>query len=260
MQTIEEREAITLVNQGQKIFGVLHRPSRQENAPAIVFCPGFGGNKCGKNRLFVHLAEELVKAGIAVLRFDYRGCGDSEGNFHHITLQGKLSDTLKCVQFLREDSQINPERIGLLGRSLGGMVAILAARQLPFIKSLVLWAPVFHSKPWKNLWEQFKHEHSRDYQTVELPPHVPNLQFLKEFFNINLSNELNQLKHLPLLHLHGQQDLTVTLDHAIDYQRAREGVEKTRFILLPNGDHDFSDVESQKVAIQETVDWYKQTL
>lgn len=261
MQINEEREAITLTNKGQKIFGILHRPLTQERVPAVLFCSGFGGNKCGKNRLFVHLAEQLVKANIAVFRFDYRGCGDSEGSFQEVTIQGKLSDTLTCLHWLTHHPHIDSQRIGLLGRSLGGLISILATRHyLTSIKSLVLWAPVFYSKPWKIMWEQFKVDHQDDREPAPLPPHVPNLQFLQEFFNVNILDELHQLRHLPLLHLQGLKDPIVTVDHAEEYQRARSGIESTRFVLLPNGDHDFSDLASQELAIQETVAWYRQTL
>lgn len=117
MEQVELREAITLENNGEKIFGILHRPLHASHVPAVVICPGFAGNKCGKFRMFVTLGKELAKQGIAVLRFDYRGAGDSEGEFRDITLEGKISDTLKCLNFLADDPQIDSSRLGLLGRS-----------------------------------------------------------------------------------------------------------------------------------------------
>ncbi len=263
MQKVEEREAITLINQGQKIFGVFHRPLHQVKVPAVLVCPGFAGNKCGKFRLFVILAEELAKLGIAVLRFDYRGSGDSEGSFHDMTLEGKVSDTLKCLEFLAQDSQIDVNRIGLFGRSLGGAIAIVAARRRQQIKSFALWAPVFNGTSWQALWAAFKSrqlEISPDKKDFTLPPIVPNLQFLDEFFKLHLQDELQYLKDIPLLHIHGEKDLVVKIDQAEAYQQAREGIDRTRFIRLPNTDHDFSDFSEQKIALMETCEWYEQTL
>lgn len=264
MQKIEIREAVTLENNGEKIFGILHRPIDQlEPVPAVVICPGFAGNKCGKFRLFVTLAQELVKLGIAVLRFDYRGSGDSEGEFHDMTIERKISDVVKCLDYLSKDSKINPNRLGLLGRSLGGVIAILTARNFP-IKSLVLWAPVFKSDPWRELWESY-HHHSHLNITKQdllssLPSDIPNLQFLKQFFELNIQAELNHLKHVPLLHIQGELDRIVKIEHAEEYKKVRNGIDNSRFILLPKSDHDFSNRLEQQIAIQETCQWYQQTL
>lgn len=260
----EIREAITLENQGEKIFGILHRPlETHTKVPAVIVCPGFAGTKAGKFRLFVTLGKELAKQGVAVLRFDYRGSGDSEGEFDAITLDGKVSDTLKCLEFLENDRQIDGKRLGLLGRSLGGVVALLAARRHQNIKSLALWAPVFKSDPWKELWQAFKSgqmDASKKEMLRNLPANIPNLRFLNQFFSLNLSEELKELEHIPLLHLHGAQDRIVKIEHARDFEQARKHVSQTRFVELPRSDHDFSDSDEQKIAIQETLDWYLKTL
>jgi alpha/beta superfamily hydrolase len=264
MQQVEVRETITLENNGEKIFGILHRPIHSRQVPAVVICPGFAGNKCGKFRMFVTLGKELAKRGIAVLRFDYRGAGDSEGEFRDITLEGKTNDTLKCLDFLANDPQVNPSRLGLLGRSLGGAIAVLASRRYPFIKSLALWAPVFKSDPWRELWESFKSNRQLDAAKQDilrnLPANVPNLEFLSQFFKLDLERELGGLKQIPLLHIHGEQDQVVKIEHAKDYEKARIGLDNTRFVHLPKSDHDFSDVIEQAIAIQETCQWYQQTL
>lgn len=264
MSQVERREAITLENEGEKIFAVLHRPLHSQRVPAVVICPGFAGNKCGKFRMFVNLGLELAKQGIAVLRFDYRGAGDSEGDFRDITLEGKIKDTLKCLDFLAHDSQIDSSRLGLLGRSLGGAIAVLSARRFQMIKSLVLWAPVFRSDPWRELWESFQSNQQLDQAKQEilrnLPANIPNLEFLSQFFKLDLQRELEALRQIPLLHIHGAQDRVVKIEHARDFEKARLGVEHTRFIQLPKSDHDFSDFEEQIIAIQETCQWYRQTL
>lgn len=264
MQQVEIREAITLENNGEKIFAILHRPLNVKNVPAIVICPGFAGNKCGKFRMFVTLGKELARQGIAVLRFDYRGAGDSEGEFQDITLQGKISDTLKCLRFLADDSQIDSSRIGILGRSLGGAIAVLSARKFPEIKSLALWAPVFRSDPWRELWESFKSNKMLDQEKQEvlrnLPANIPNIEFLTQFFKLDIQQELEGLRQTPLLHIHGEKDRVVKIEHAKDFEKARLGILHSRFLQLPNCDHDFSDSKEQTTAIYETVQWFLNTL
>ena len=263
MDSVEVREPFIIENGGEKIFGVLHRPLNLRRAPAVLICPGFAGNKCGKFRLFVRLGKELAKKGIAVLRFDYRGSGDSEGEFGDITLQSEVSDTLICLNGLARDAQIDPDRIGLLGRSLGGAIAVLAARNYP-IKSLALWAPIFHSDPWRELWESLKSNSQLDSSKQEilrrLPAGAPNLEFLTQFFQLNLDVELEGLKHIPLLHIHGEHDGVVKNEHVQAYEKARMGLDNTRFIQLQKSDHDFSDPLEQAMAIQETCAWFQKTL
>lgn len=266
MTPVEQREAITLENQQEKIFAIMHRPllPKSEKVPAVLFCSGFAGTKSGKFRVFTTLAKELAKQGIAALRFDYRGAGDSEGDFCDMTLEGNISDTLLCLDFLSRDPQIDTSRIGLFGRSLGGVIAILAASRFQSIKSLSLWAPVFKSDPWKLLWNTFKAINPRDPSKLEimrhLPADAPNLTFLEEFFKIDIESELKSLQKIPLFHIHGVLDQVVKIEQAREYERVRNGLPNTRFLQLPNTDHDFSDREEQTQAIQETCKWYKTTL
>jgi uncharacterized protein len=265
MQKIEEREAITLENQSEKLFAILHRPlNSSSKVPAVLICPGFAGTKSGKGRLFVRLSMELAKRGIAALRFDYRGTGDSEGDFNDITIESQVSDTLACLNFLKNDLQIDSSCLALLGRSLGGAIAILAASRYGETKSLALWSPVFTSEPWKRLWETFKSNKDslKKQDILKMLPmgQAPNLNFITQFFGLNLESELEKLKNVPLLHIYGEQDLIVQVEHADAYKKSREKNAQTRFIALPQGDHDFSLTAEQELVIVETCEWYQKTL
>ncbi len=260
MEKSEDREAITLVNEGQKIFGILHLPLLKKKVPAVLICHGFGGNKTGKHRLFVTLSQHLAKQGIAVFRFDYRGAGDSEGEFDDITLEGKVSDTLKCLEFLKNHPAVDPSRIGILGRSLGGAIASIAAGKNEEIKSIALWAPVFTSEPWKKMWDAFKANPASSHQILASLPSMPNVRFLEQFFKLDMPKALEKLKNIPLLHIHADKDAIVKAEHSQAYQKARQESDKTKFIILQNSDHDFSESADQKIAIDETCQWYQQTL
>lgn len=258
----EERDAITLINHDKKIFAILHKPLYAKKVPAVVFCPGFGGTKVGKHRLLVRLAQELAKQEIAVLRFDYRGAGDSEGEFDEMTVETQLSDTLLGLDYVANQANIDPDRIGLLGRSLGGAIAVLAARRFVSVKSMALWAPVFSSEPWQKLWESYQKKPLQfaPKDVLASLPNMPSLAFLQQFFNLDIAQELSGLSETPLLHIHGEHDNVVKIEHAESYRKIRQENEKTRFIKLATGDHDFSDVQDQKTALLETVRWFKDTL
>lgn len=267
MQTFEVREAVTITHQGQKMFGVLHLPYQMERpVPAVLICSGFAGSKCGKYRVFVALAQELARQGVAVMRFDYRGAGDSEGEFSEITIESQVSDTLACLNFLKKDLRIDGVRLGLMGRSLGGVITVLSAVQYQAVKSLALWAPVFSSEPWKKMWETLaiaSPEAMKQGALSHLPPNipsVPSVEFLKQFFRVDLKKELNQIRHIPLLHVHGKQDEFVAFEHAIAYEQACQRQDHARFISLPNSNHDFSNEVERKLAVEETCQWFQQTL
>src|SRR5262249_51185722 len=66
----------------------------------------------------------LSDLGYVVLRFDMRGCGDSEGEFGRVICLEQVEDTRSALTFLARHPAVDPERIGLIGSSFGGAVAI----------------------------------------------------------------------------------------------------------------------------------------
>ena len=261
---IEKREWVTLENGGNKIFGVMHRPlSGPARKPAVLICHGFGGNKCGKHRMYVNLSTALAKAGIASLRFDFRGSGDSEGEFYHMTLDGEVSDALKALDYLTDNSEIDSSRIGILGRSLGGAIAVMTAKRYARAKSMALWAPVFSGKQWQEIWAKRQTEivQPLEEEYIHFNGEPTNITFVKQFFGMRLDQELPALHGMPLIHFHGEKDNMVTPEHAKAYRQYREGaVAPSRFVSLPRSDHDFSDPEEQLRMITETSQWFVETL
>src|ERR1700722_17738329 len=146
MPKFDHRESIVLENQGQKIFGILHRPViPSDKYPAVLICHGLAGHKTGKYRIYVIFAEMLAKVGIASLRIDFRGSGDSEGDFSDMTLTSEVSDALLSLDFLKTVQDVDADRIGIFGRSIGGTVAFMTVHRDPAkcIKSIATWAPIF---------------------------------------------------------------------------------------------------------------------
>lgn len=257
----EIRESVVLTNDDEKIFAVFHKPIKSSNdkCPAILVCHGFAGQKTGRFRLYVDLAEELAKSGIAVLRIDFRGCGDSEGNFFNMTLGCQVSDALKALEFLSEQPDIDANRIGIFGRSLGGMVAILAAAKFKKIKSLGLWAPLFSADAFEKQWELERA--SGNEKPMVMNGQAVNDQFLKELFSTRLDKELQIIKDIPLLHVNAEKDVVVLPEQMQKYKQYRsDAVAETKFIFFPNSDHEFSNSEERFSALQKTVSWFKRTL
>lgn len=258
------RESVVLTVEDKQIFGILHRPLHATKVPAVLMCHGFAGTKVGRYRLYVRLSEALAAAGIASLRIDFRGCGDSEGQFIDTTFNGQVADALAALHYLVDEAGVDSERIGILGRSLGGPVAIVTARHFSKVKSVVLWASVFHGESWKSQWEEALSERSegiRKADPILFQGQPMNPQLFLQLLKLNMVRELDALSNVPLLCIHSEKDEVVDLSHALHFRASRENaVGMSHFTHLQQSSHDFSDHKEQEETIKLTVDWYKKTL
>lgn len=265
MSKQEKREQISFENEGQKIFGIIHRPIKSiAKTPAVVLCHGFGGTKSGRHRLYVHLAQSLSAIGITSLRFDFRGSGDSEGDFSEMTLEGEVSDALKAIQIISKDPHVDPSRIGIMGKSLGGLVAVLAANRSKKIKSIALLAAAFSAHQWREKMLKAQDPSlsaEARKMIINFDGSPTNETFLKQFFSVRMEEELKALENLPFLDIHGEKDASVIVEHANLYGKCRQQcVGETRMIRLPQSDHDFSNEQERNIAIIEVCNWFQKTL
>ena len=264
MHKTEERESVVLENEGQKIFGIFHRPCTEGPFPTVLMCHGLAGHKTGKFRVYVLLAEMLSKIGIASLRIDFRGSGDSEGSFSEMTLESEVSDAVVALKYLRSRPDVDPSRIGLFGRSVGGTVALMTAKRSGPIKTIATWAPLYDGEQWQSQWTMLQSPEVADedrWEMMKINGQVPGLNFFNELFAMRMEDHLNDLTNVPMLHIHGEQDFVVTTQHAERYVKARQSaMGKNKFVRLPESDHDFSHTKEQIKALDETTHWFSTTL
>lgn len=119
---------------GIRLSGTLSLPQTQDKCPGVILVSGSGPQNRDQNimghKIFKDIAHYLSSNGIAVLRFDDRGVGKSEGVFKSASLQDFKNDLLSAYYFLKENPRINSSSIGFLGHSIGGLVASMAAAEL----------------------------------------------------------------------------------------------------------------------------------
>ena len=117
-----------------KIAGTLTLPPGEDQVPAALLISGSGALnrdlELAGHKPFLVLADHLTRRGIAVLRVDDRGIGGSTGSTWQSTSRDKANDVLTGVRFLRGHDRIDPERVGLIGISEGGLVAPLALNRV----------------------------------------------------------------------------------------------------------------------------------
>ena len=124
-----EVEQITFENKsaGIQLSGTLSLPKKEGRFPAVILISGSGPQDRNSyimgHKPFLLLAHELTQQGIAVLRFDERGVGRSEGDFQKASLDDFLEDVKSGFKYLQNRDEIDTKNIGLLGHSLGGIIA-----------------------------------------------------------------------------------------------------------------------------------------
>lgn len=119
---------VTIPSDGLKLSGVLQVPEQRaanERRPAIIVLHGFGSNKeDGMVMLASRLFERL---GYVVLRFDMRGCGQSEGQRARVICLEQVADTRNAISFLQTRPEVQPDAIAVMGHSFGAAVAVYTA-------------------------------------------------------------------------------------------------------------------------------------
>lgn len=112
-----------------------------EDVPLVVLVHGHGGSR-QENGGFTELAAMLAQSGIASIRMDFPGCGDSTEAFIHNNITNMLRDVEASLEFAIEQPGIDQGRIGIVGYSMGGRLAMLTIADEPGYSAVVLWAPV----------------------------------------------------------------------------------------------------------------------
>lgn len=112
-------------------------PTGKGPFPVVLLISGSGPRDRDEtvfcHRPFLVLADYLTRQGIAVLRVDDRGVRESSGDFSLATSEDFASDVSAGIEYLKTRKEINPEKIGLIGHSEGGIIAPMVAVKSPDI-------------------------------------------------------------------------------------------------------------------------------
>ncbi|HCH57736.1 MAG TPA: alpha/beta hydrolase, partial [Rhodospirillaceae bacterium] len=118
-------EKVTFKSGDLNISGVVHRPDDMidgERRPAVLVLHGFGSRKDAEN--VTGPSNMFMNWGYVVLRFDMRGCGDSDGLFGHLLCLDQVADTRSAITFMQSRPEVDSDRIAVVGSSFGAGVAV----------------------------------------------------------------------------------------------------------------------------------------
>jgi pimeloyl-ACP methyl ester carboxylesterase len=194
---------------GINLAGLLGISGETKTTPLVILLHGFTGWK--EEAHIEALAEELVKAGIAALRIDAPGSGESEGTFEKdYTMKNYIAAVADVLSWAQISPGIDPERIAIWGHSMGGFVALASAVRYPAIKAVCCCQP---SSGWKVMepsaekvwretgWATFGNGR---FPEIRLP-----YSFLTDRAQYNALDEAPKL-HIPSLFVAGSRDTDVT--------------------------------------------------
>ena len=245
---LNESPFLFLNRNNQHLAGVLHLPRNSAGPPVIIMSHGFTDDKVSDNRLFVQFSRQAQEEGYAVLRFDYAGSGDSEGDFADMTVSGEMQDLLSAIDFIKTVRELTHSPVYLVGYSLGGAVALAVASRDTRVQGFIGWAPasnliaVFHAILGKETFlKAFKGE------TVEC--RNDSKQFiLKPGFFSDLTQhqplcDIAKLAPRPVLLIQGTADSKVLLDHTSLLYAATEGPKTLH--VIQNAPHSFALYEHE---------------
>ncbi|MGA0539674.1 alpha/beta hydrolase [Neotabrizicola sp. VNH66] len=121
------QEKVTFESDGLKISAVIHVPEGYDGTPlpAFIVCHGFVGTK---DESHAQLQAEMMEAfGYVALRFDFRGCGESEGARAQVRCMDQVADAKNALTWLAKRPEVDPLRIGITGHSFGAAVSVYTA-------------------------------------------------------------------------------------------------------------------------------------
>ena len=98
-----------------------------ETFPAVVMLHGNGSTRHEAGNAYDYTAPEMAKAGIATIRYDYIGNGDSSEDYIDFTYDKGIEDVVTCYEYLENVSDVDTERVGIMGWRQGGSLTLLTA-------------------------------------------------------------------------------------------------------------------------------------
>ena len=224
-----------------KLSAELQTPDGKKFYPLVMILHGFTGNK--NEPLLTSLANYLEAAGIASIRFDFNGHGDSEGDFQDMTVLNEIEDAKKVYDYVSKLPQVT--RVSIAGHSQGGVVTSMVAGELgdKKVKSIALMASaaVLRDDAIRGQLMGITYDSINPPEYVEIfGNHKVGRNYIKTAQTLPIYETAEKFQG-PAIMIHGTSDIIVPYTYSLHY---RHIYKKNRFELLVGFDHGFSqDVE-----------------
>jgi pimeloyl-ACP methyl ester carboxylesterase len=277
------QSVVNFQNQGMNMVATLVLPQGVRKPPIVITCNGFAEDRfykeipnTGGEFYYERVSRLFAQVGIATLRIDYRGSGESDGDYTMTTFSSQISDALAAVEYVDNNlkHKVDIHRIGLFGHSQGGLVVSVASGQDKRVKSVAMWSTP--TSPPVNYSTLMTVQGIRDGLalpdggTIVLPlywkdVYLGDIELGKGFFiDLFAVDPVVSIRHYsgPLMYVAGKYDYIVFPQPLVAQTllNQHEGMEK---LVVLDGDHEFnSDVSFEMFddAVFWAAAWYLFTL
>lgn len=236
--------------QGQTLSGRLELPADRHPHNYVLFAHCF---TCNKNLLAIrNISRALTAAGFGVLRFDFTGLGESEGEFEDTNFSGNVEDLIAASDYLAENFDA-PSL--LVGHSLGGAAVIFAAARINSVKAVATIGAPSNPEHVQNLLKSDLSE-IKEKGIAEVNVGGRNFTIKKQFLEDLQSKSLPDIAkkmRKALLILHSPQDTTVSIKNAEEIYIAAHHPKS--FVSLDGADHLLSKKEDSIYAGNVIAGW-----
>lgn len=232
------------------LVGEIHRAG-DVCGPALVLCHGMESTRAGRKQTAI--VERGLRCGYSVLRFDFSYVGESEGAFEDITVSGEVDDALGALDFL---DGFAPQRRILVGSSLGGAVALLAAAQADDrVDAVATIAAVADTALFVDTLTDAELAAWRDTGVRAWREGVVRRTFLDDLENVDVLAAVAASTG-PLLVMHGGADEVVPPSHAARIAEAAGS--RARIEMFAGVGHRFEEPGALESLLAMLVTWLRE--
>jgi alpha-beta hydrolase superfamily lysophospholipase len=232
-------EKVTFQSEGQRVSGILHLPEVWSRG-CVIASHGLLSSKDSEK--YIAFGERISKEGIAMLRFDFRGIGESEGRIEDDTVSRRISDLGSAIDVVKSRPDLG-NHVGLLGSSLGGYLSLIKASMEREVRAVVIWATPFH------LDDLGSKKQEKDYP-------LPGEAFFEDLSKHRLLPLLPKVS--DCLVIHGEKDELVPVDQAWEIFHNLGAPKEIH--IIEGADHRLTDPKHRQRAMELSVEWFKKYL
>jgi len=228
-------ERLTIPVGDASLAAILHLPEGERRSSCVVAAHGLLSSKDSDK--YVAIGETFSRAGLAVCRFDFRGCGESQGSYAETTVAQRVADLRAVVERLRAHPALSG-RVALLGSSLGGYVSLFVASLDFRVKAVAAWAT------------------PANLDDLALRSDAVRAQGLGDPFIAELKS--GRYLRAPAgvrycLFIHGDGDEIVPVEHA--RRLYGTSLNPRQLEIIPGGNHQLTDASHRERATRLSLDW-----
>lgn len=237
-------------------MAAVHIPETSDIYQGVLMLHGFNSNKTESHRFFWKISRYLEKNNIASLRFDYRGCGESDGNSEDFTIKDHIADARTAMRKLLKVRNIDKNNITVIGFSMGSIVAAYLLPYFPCIKKIIFISGIAYPK-------SVFFDIPRKENPLFLPAYNAGLVDHKgQLYSKLFFDKIIKAKPLKKaagfigqsLLIHTDTDETVPVENLYAYQKV---LQNQQTLIIPQSNHAFNNAAHEAEIIKTILNFIR---